>query len=102
MFTEKEAETKWCPYSRPVYRAKLGDCGFQPGNRDIGEDANVILRPVVNCIASQCAMWRWVAEHDGSFHLTMTGPDLTVQSRIPNFKRSDRGYCGLAGKPEVA
>ena len=95
MFTEKEAETKWCPYSRPVYRAKLGDCGFQPGNRDIGEDANVILRPVVNCIASQCAMWRWVAEHDGTF-------SYTFESRMPNFRASDKGYCGVAGKPEVA
>lgn len=54
---------------------------------------------LVNCIASGCMAWRWVSDvtiipnphkdPPGCFY-----PDKSV------FKKSNRGYCGRAGKAD--
>lgn len=67
MFTEEEAKKKWCPMSR---KESYGVSGESTGsyNRDDGN---------VDCIASDCMMWRW---------------------KEAAMDVSGEGFCGLAGK----
>ena len=46
----------------------------------------------VNCIASECMMWRWISK--GS--ITIKG-DLNKKN-ITGSSEPAKGYCGLAGK----
>ena len=53
--TEDEAKTKWCPVVRAAYVA--GDAhGIAAVNRNPDKTNNTTS---VNCIASECMMWRW-------------------------------------------
>jgi hypothetical protein len=75
--TKEEAKTKWCPMVR------ITTVGGGSTNRDelmVGKTGDL-----VNCIASDCMMWRqlplekWVWDEDGH--------------------KRPSGYCGLGGKP---
>lgn len=73
MHTPEQAKDLWCPMVRWT--------GIS------GASVNVDGR----CRAEQCAMWRWevrnvTARMDSESQYALTG----------------RGYCGLAGRPEVA
>lgn len=73
MMTEAEAREKWCPMVRLTadqdeWKNNRGD--FPGKERSF------------NCIASDCAMWRWVTTLDSG----------TVIN-------TDKGYCGLGGRP---
>jgi hypothetical protein len=68
--TEEEAREKWCP----VYGRGIGTVENEAG-RTLGT-----YNDELNCIASECMMWRW-KELEG----------------VVAF--SKYGYCGLAGKP---
>ena len=61
--TENEARKKWCPMEH--YRNRANSIYYEG---DV----------VVNCIASDCMMWRW------------------EKADFPH--RAEGGYCGLAGK----
>lgn len=57
-----------------------------------------------NCIGDKCAMWRWGAA-SGEVELrsapSMTPGAAPIQfPHIPKIK-SDYGFCGLAGRPEI-
>ena len=39
------------------------------------------------CNGSKCMAWRWIMQN------------TSMQGAVPHWERSDRGYCGLAGKP---
>lgn len=70
LVTEAEAKTKRCIYmSAAIVRLPLA------------EKNAAILGDGLNCIGSACMAWRWgFVEFDGL-----------------DAKRSDRGFCGLAG-----
>ena len=94
LLTEEEAKTKWCPMVRAV--AIRGGTFGSPepiGNR-IAADQNELPK-VTQCIASGCMMWR---QHASDESWTVQGESKT--KTLPAGLR--RGYCGLAGKPEVA
>lgn len=90
----EQARQLWCPMVR---------VGVLPsgGGPVAVNDPRVEYRG--NCIADQCAMWRWVPsttmhkerrmhESDGRcFMQTMDVPDAPTH-----------GYCGLAGSPVVS
>jgi hypothetical protein len=59
MYSEENAKKKWCPQVR--------EC----------------------CIASDCAMWRWVLSYAQATEINARGNAGAVAS----------GYCGLAGIP---
>lgn len=88
--TEDEAKTKWCPFVRFVGSTMSEHSAFSSRLEDLSPEGT-------RCIASACMAWRWEMVHDGSFNTTLTGPLLDVTERIPNFKPSERGFCGLAG-----
>jgi hypothetical protein len=71
--TEQQAKEKWCPM---VWHSE--DDVMPAANRWVfgnkGRDERV------NCIASNCMMWRWIDENERG---------LT----------EDDGYCGLGGQP---
>ena len=76
--TEDEARQKWCPMVR--YVASYKGTPTPPLNRAAGGN-DVMLNPTnCQCIASDCMMWRWVAEDNAR--------DVSYW-----------GYCGLAGRP---
>lgn len=52
-----------------------------------------------NCVASQCAMWRWGTKGslDG-IALTRVG-DYIIPGWTVHEPEKPRGYCGLAGRP---
>jgi hypothetical protein len=70
MHTEDEARKLWCPMAR------MSDADLPAYNRFTEEDTyKVVFNPSnCRCIASECAMWRWLDDWQ------------------------ENGYCGLAGK----
>lgn len=70
--TEDQARAKWCPMVR--HTCVSDDAAF---NRDADNWAGVNL----NCVGSDCMMWRW----------TENDPNVVTYKAY--------GFCGLAGKP---
>lgn len=75
MMTEKEALTKWCPFTR-LHPLLVPSQKIMTGSVEMG------IQPVTNrhpelpqqvCLAGGCAAWRW--------------------------RDNETGYCGMAGKP---
>ena len=108
MYTEDEAREKWCPFARiiQVVPAVAENKGRERGlagfitseasyNRvsmatDWDEDGLSVTRKQMTpcrCIASECMSWRWAKE-------------LTAE-QVAKVDYEGRGYCGLAGKPDV-
>lgn len=79
--SEAKAKTKWCPMVRSRVNDGAGNC------------TAIIRTPDnCNCVASQCAMWRWYT------------PDYTKGPFFPpddDYGADRYGYCGLAGIPVV-
>ena len=67
--TEQEAITKWCPMSR------TSSGGDENTTINRLSDSNNFTAEI-NCIASDCMMWRW-------------------ESKYPENHKN--GYCGLGG-----
>lgn len=87
MHPEEQAKRLWCPMVR------LGS-SIEPGfgiNRDWGAEDDP--RDGTMCVASKCAMWRWSKQQPSGIVYGTSG--------IPRDARAV-GFCGLAGKPEVA
>lgn len=83
VFTEADAKTKWCPYSRPTFPS-VENCGYQPGNRN--DDGSIPHQ--AGCLGSACMAWRWHATHIND----KPGDDLYLSP-------DTYGYCGMAGAP---
>ena len=79
-YTEDEAKTKWCPFTRPVF-PQFQDCGFQAGNRNYVKPGEDQTTEQTRCIASACMAWR----------------EIEYGQAYKGGKRL--GYCGLVGKP---
>ena len=107
--TDKEAKTKWCPFSRIVRQdgdeRKFLNTG--PFNRlsleNPPESAQTMCEDEnCSCIGSQCMAWRW-AEQKMSFSYVidiiddLEKGDSIIANAIKNSEC--KGYCGLAGKP---
>jgi hypothetical protein len=77
MYLEEEAKTKWCPMVRKFISGgsseipSFGDA-FALTSYNRGQKNNL------NCLASECMMWRWCYDSMGETPI--------------------KGYCGLAGK----
>lgn len=58
-----------------------------------------------NCIGDKCAMWRWAAGETGEVevktepHPFEPGKTVEVPRRVR--VKTNYGFCGLAGRPEV-
>ena len=95
MHTEEQARKLWCPMVRYLATFRGADgkleaaVGYNRGAQDSGMSS-------ARCVASECAMWRWAKDADW------------ISRADKEFQRSgkriepERGYCGLAGKPEFA
>ena len=78
--TEKEAETKWCPFGR-IAHVNGSTCNSPAHN-----DPDLMQ----TCIGSRCMAWRWIENpHE-------TVPDNYGGVRFGN----GTGYCALAGRQE--
>jgi hypothetical protein len=64
--TEGQAWHLWCPMARYTE-------GDSAANRWPGSQEEASIPPPNRCVASQCAMWRWLTD--------------------------ETGYCGLGGEP---
>lgn len=76
IFTEEQAKTKWCPYSRVMV------------DQDVEVSVNRSVRggepdPDCMCVATGCMAWRWVVDASGKL---VEAPDGALQ-----------GYCGMGG-----
>lgn len=60
MMTEKDAQGRWCPFTRMVFTKEeqlpLHQAAF---NRTHEGENSVIIPHACNCIASGCMAWRW-------------------------------------------
>lgn len=95
MHTPEQAKALWCPMARvanvgQVYnRVDTVYLGYKAGpDREYFERQ----KENCNCIADQCAMWRWATNGNYEHDCAVTGTDLG-KTVTPS------GYCGLAGKP---
>lgn len=98
MKTEEEARKLWCPMARTYITCDDNEVTVNRTYAGKPEEG-------AHCIASDCMMWRWARKPN---------PDWRPQNSIqmpPRDTRSDppmylddttRGYCGIAGRPEVA
>lgn len=107
MHTEGEAQKLWCPMARvPDYcngAATAGNKAWRPHGSDPLSKAC--------CIASKCAMWRWLPHVDnrhrvlvrkGTRERVSAGFTTNTEWVLENPdepKPARRGHCGLAGKP---
>ena len=84
MNTTDKAKGLWCPMARKKFWLGhgLGDGALAAASYNRTKDCN--------CVADLCAMWRWADPAP-----SQDGNDRTDEVA----KR--RGYCGLAGRPEV-
>lgn len=96
MHTRDQARGLWCPMVRA---ARLEQVGPAPDSQNpplavvggCNTDAMGRTRAPASCrcIADECAMWRW-----GEW--VEARENLIAALRVPV-----KGYCGLAGRPEV-
>ena len=91
--TEQEAREKWCPHVRIVEKWQTGNT--HPRNRMVDMPAAVVLAENLigcQCIASECAMWRWAPSENWVAFKGRQRIDKPCEEWV--------GYCGLAGRPE--
>jgi hypothetical protein len=92
LLTEKEALEKWCPLPGVIA-------------------ATDYMTDTDTCVASKCMGWRW-ADPPTKREITMTREEIADMCNtpldkveaadcrdVPNPHR--RGFCGLAGKPDL-
>ena len=78
--TEEQAKTKWCPMRRLTEIGAVRINNTEPGTFTL------------NCIGSDCAMWRWHGYGTDKITVTMHGDGSQTTNPPP------QGHCGLAGK----
>lgn len=88
---EEEAKVKWCPHVRHSNFSNDENASNRYGR--IEDDEFDDNPEECRCIASECMQWRWATKPNPLFH---PFGDATLPPRIVD---KDRGYCGLAGKP---
>lgn len=101
--TPEQAREKWCPMVRV---GVMPSAGGPAGVSDPSTEFHG------NCIADKCAMWRWAPSptwhrerqvEDRTFALVGGGTETRqVEFEVPVPDAPTQGYCGLAGRPEVA
>lgn len=88
--TEKEAATKWCPYSRAIVAKDTAIGGMDVPLHQATFNRYAIDRPEQNltsppacgCIASECMSWRWQCpEPRPNFILIKPGVEEPDQAR---------------------
>lgn len=95
MMTEKEAREKWCPFARTAlssfgvdqFNAIRGTANRVMAFVEAADDALTIAEGHANCIASDCAVWRFAS------------PETLERFYLSDHDHLDLGYCGLAGDP---
>ena len=131
MHTPAEARELWCPMVRIARRERVVDSNQydQPvGSHDVvvagcntdalnlcgGRRAASDHQPLASCrcIADKCAMWRWApsqATHterqvvQGLLEFVGGGVEMGCAEHIVQVPDAPTyGYCGLAGRPELA
>lgn len=124
MLTEQEAGERWCPMVR-IARLEPVEVVQQDGTIKSSEVAlshvggcntDALGRNRVpascRCIGSQCAMWRWVPSTSTHTERVVEQVPFKTLDNVTVMRSSERevqvpdaptiGYCGLAGRPEVA
>jgi len=95
MHTEEDARKLWCPFARV-------SCSNQPveGNHAPNRWASGEIPREANCIASECAAWRWARKPNPDYREGNIWPEQRpVHEREMYIKDTERGFCGLAGQP---
>jgi len=112
LITEEEAGGKWCPHVR-IARSEIVE---HESDESVGGGLFIVspeVRTIVagcntdalgglrvpgscRCIASGCAMWRFASVEDPYWQRPARPPESLQPAPLI---KSDRGYCGLAGKP---
>ena len=104
LVTEEQAREMWCPAARVIWAKRretgekgwitTGDVAFNRAQIERGAEEYILGY----CIGSRCMWWRWEAGAQKS--------DCDGTVSVPNEQhtagRLACGYCGMAGKPEVA
>lgn len=90
--TPAQARELWCPMVRVGVQPSSG------GPSAINDPTTVNYHG--SCIAETCAMWRWVPPK--TTYKPTGGNNAFVEEHIYEPVAPTHGYCGLAGRPEVA
>lgn len=110
MLTREHAATTWCPMARLAAATKAGDVsnGQTVFNR-VETDGKGAWPAGSNCVADQCAMWRWgetkraMKEQVVELRVAHVGGGVTIEKRMQSVPVDvpHRGYCGVAGAPAI-
>lgn len=115
MHTPEQAKDLWCPMARvardesiEIERAAIGDMVHVTEQRHIVGGCN---RDALggfgaginscNCIADQCAMWRWEPTTESVPTVTEGASGMQARTYKQVTTRT-HGYCGIAGHPVLA
>lgn len=104
--TPEQARELWCPMVRIARHEAIE---YRTGYMESYRDEQVIVAGCntdalgsnrvpasCRCIAEKCAMWRWEI-------MEVLPPNAEPNKLVALIKaRANTGYCGLAGRPEVA
>ena len=119
VLTEEQAKQMWCPFARTTESGKDGSTN--PRNRVANRDTMEVVERLLgaSCIGSACMAWRkmpddfdrvfvpaladgWGPSPGPEWVLSTTAhaSDRNGPGQYWAKRRDDRGYCGLAGRPE--
>lgn len=108
MHTPEQAKELWCPMVRIARREDTHpDEGGAVVVAGCNTDALCGMRVPASCrcIGNKCAMWRWAPAEETRTKMRTapnpTKPGETIEYQVQEQLKSDYGYCGLAGRPEV-
>ena len=112
--TPEQARALWCPMVRiardesiTIEKSAIGDIVHATEQRHVvagcntdalgscgGRRSSPDHTPLASCrcIADKCAMWRWASKVE--MH-------QTERASIPVKIATNKGFCGIAGRPEV-
>ena len=100
--TEDEAKTKWCPESIFAVDSPTGQSGNRWDNGD-GSSTGSYANNACNCLGSACMAWRRIKDISNLAEIEKARQLMAVGSGYykiePEFKNTEHGYCGKAGKP---
>jgi hypothetical protein len=104
MYTEEEAKELWCPHIRHAINNN------NPSSNAVNDGAVRVRSKWNACIGSKCSQWRWnyrivfpeneaEEEKKQNWFWGLFEPTYPTYALPPKLEKSDKGYCGLAGKP---
>ena len=93
LLTEDEAKERWCPFAR--YSHDNAPASNRWNQMEPPEEPYALKPVACRCIGSVCMAWRWGQKRNPDWDPLNNG----LHSPAAYVVDTERGFCGLAGRP---